>query len=172
MDVKEMSTREFNEMARDDLGRENKYKKQVFSTLREVCLYEGNSDLLYTFDLSGEVIKYEPKIDGKKQRFVFTMDKQTKKIIRKMVREANMPTIKMAICGVFCVVSVFGLIATYQADKVNKQVKKYEKTLPNWNDSIRLAKTDVDYQHAKNMREQQMLKIKHFKDSIRGKNGR
>jgi len=172
MDIKDMSVREFNEMARDALDRENKYKKQVFSLIREVRLYEGSSDLLYTFDLSGEVIKYEPKIDGKKQCFVFTMDKQTKKIIRKMVREENMPTIKMAMFGTVAIFSVFGLVAAYQTDRVKKQVKKYEQSLPNWNDSMRMAKTDVDFQHAKNMYEQQKLEIQHFKDSIRGKNDR
>ena len=62
------------------------------------------------------------------------------------------------------------------AAKINKEQQKtrnkqaqidaYAKSLPNYNDSIRLARTDAELQNAINRREQVRLKIAHFADSL------
>ena len=49
---------------------------------------------------------------------------------------------------------------------IQEQVEAYAATLPNYDDSIRLAKTDEELQNAINHREQARLKIAHFADSL------
>ena len=46
------------------------------------------------------------------------------------------------------------------------QIDAYAKSLPNYDDSIRLARTDAELQNAINRREQVRLKIAHFADSL------
>ena len=46
------------------------------------------------------------------------------------------------------------------------QIDAYAKSLPNYDDSIRLARTDAELQNAINRREQALLKIAHFADSL------
>ena len=50
---------------------------------------------------------------------------------------------------------------------IKAQVDEYAATLPNYNDSIRLAKTNEELQNAINRREQARLKIAHYGDSLR-----
>ncbi|MBO7656860.1 MAG: hypothetical protein J6S80_03990 [Alphaproteobacteria bacterium] len=49
---------------------------------------------------------------------------------------------------------------------IQEQVEAYAATLPNYDDSIRLAKTDEELQNAINHREQARLKIAHYNDSL------
>lgn len=172
-EISDMSNREFNEMARDALDQENKYRKQVLSTVDEIHLYDTNMQLIYTFRFWDKKIKYEIKTaDGKKQTLYFTMDKQTKKMIRKMLWDSKKSEI---IFFATCTLSLLLLVVAFNANKrqkIDEQVQEYKKSLPNWDDSIRMAKTDADLQRAMDRREQQLLKIEYFRDSLRGKTDR
>ena len=76
----------------------------------------------------------------------------------------------LAILVLSCTVGagVYGLdeLVNRKEKKVEKQVKIYEKTLPNWNDTIRLAETDEAVIRAINKREQSKLKVEHYRDSL------
>lgn len=50
---------------------------------------------------------------------------------------------------------------------IQDKIGAYATTLPNWNDSVRLARTDEELQRALNRREQAQLKIAHYADSLR-----
>lgn len=49
---------------------------------------------------------------------------------------------------------------------IQDEIDAYVATLPNWDDSVRLAKSDEDLQSALNRREQAQLKIAHYADSL------
>lgn len=50
---------------------------------------------------------------------------------------------------------------------IQDEIDAYVATLPNWDDSVRVARTDEELQRALNRREQERLKIAHFADSLR-----
>ena len=50
---------------------------------------------------------------------------------------------------------------------IQDEIDAYAATLPNWDDSVRLARNDEELQRALNHREQAQLKIAHFADSLR-----
>lgn len=56
--------------------------------------------------------------------------------------------------------------ASKQEWKKFEQFDAYIQTLPNYDDSIRLAKTQEELERALALREQQRLKIVHFRDSL------
>ena len=57
--------------------------------------------------------------------------------------------------------------AAVRNKEIKTQVDEYAASLPNYDDSIRLARTDEELQRALNRREQAQLKIAHFADSLR-----
>ncbi len=50
---------------------------------------------------------------------------------------------------------------------IQDEIDAYVATLPNWDDSVRMAKSDEDLQRALNRREQAQLKIAYYADSLR-----
>lgn len=60
--------------------------------------------------------------------------------------------------------------AEKREEATQAQVEAYAKTLPNYDDSIRLARTDAELQNAINHREQARLRIAHFADSLNAMN--
>jgi len=160
-----MTTKEFNEQARQALDDEEKYKKFVYTLIRQVQLQDEKYKNIYVFDLSRGRIKSE---SGK----YYTMDKETKKMVRRILYQHNKSTIHAMIFCVCCFLGVCGLFVLNNQEKINKQYKEYKQSLPNWNDSIRLAKTDEELRHAMDKRDQQVLQLKHYKDSLRGKSPR
>lgn len=64
---------------------------------------------------------------------------------------------------------IYGEIKTkrlLEKDAKRQQFDAYIQTLPNYDDSIRLATTQEELERALALREQQRLKIAHFRDSL------
>ena len=101
-------------------------------------------------------------------------EQEQKKERREKAKKINQG-VWMVIRPVAVVGGFLGLVMICAA-KINKEQQKtrnkqaqidaYAKSLPNYNDSIRLARTDAELQNAINRREQVRLKIAHFADSL------
>ena len=89
----------------------------------------------------------------------------------KKVNKETLANIKKSIAIVICVGGiVYGVTELHKiitnGKKNAKAIREYSATLPNYDDSIRLARTDAELQNAINRREQVRLKIVHFADSL------
>ena len=89
----------------------------------------------------------------------------------KKVNKETLVNIKKSIAIVICVgVIAYSVTELYKIIKEGKRnakaIREYSATFPNYDDSIRLAKTDEELQNAINHREQVRLKIVHFADSL------
>ena len=101
-------------------------------------------------------------------------EQEQKKERREKAKKINQG-VWMVIGPVVVVGGILG-VAMICAVKFNREEKKmknkqaqidaYAKSLPNYDDSIRLARTDAELQNAINRREQVRLKIAHFADSL------
>ena len=101
-------------------------------------------------------------------------EQEQKKERREKAKKINQG-VWMVIRPVAVVGGFLGLVMICAA-KINKEQQKtrnkqaqidaYAKSLPNYDDSIRLARTDAELQNAINRREQVRLKIAHFADSL------
>lgn len=89
----------------------------------------------------------------------------------KKVNKETMANIKKSIAIVICFGMIaYGVTELYKMVKTGKRnakaIREYSATFPNYDDSIRLARTDAELQNAINRREQVRLKIAHFADSL------
>lgn len=106
-------------------------------------------------------------------------DKVKKEQEQKKKRREKAKKIGQGVWMVILPVAVVGgflgavMICAVKFDREGKEIKNkqaqidaYAKSLPNYDDSIRLARTDAELQNAINRREQVRLKIAHFADSL------
>lgn len=89
----------------------------------------------------------------------------------KKVNKETLANIKKSIAIVICFGMIaYGITELYKMVKTGKRnvkaIREYSATFPNYDDSIRLARTDAELQNAINRREQVRLKIAHFADSL------
>ena len=97
--------------------------------------------------------------------------KERREKIKKINQGVWMVVLPVAVIGGIICAVVLGAAVKIDADNkkiYNKkaQIDAYAKSLPNYDDSIRLARTDAELQNAINRREQVRLKIAHFADSL------
>lgn len=57
--------------------------------------------------------------------------------------------------------------AIHKEEMIQKQIKEYMQTFPNYEDSIRAARTPAELKKARENNRQAHLKIIHFSDSLR-----
>ena len=115
------------------------------------------------------------------------VDKEKRKIARRekraQVKENAQYAAEVALRGVgyaalagtcICVASVVVVGVLYGLDrwahdkqyKIDKQVQEYKLTLPDWNDSVVRATDDESLRRALDKREQALVQVEHFRDSL------
>jgi len=159
-------TQRINEQVRRLLSRRSaKYSRYITETI-----------LLYSDEKNSFRLNWEECTIGSSFGKYYQMDSKTQQLIQDTVykhpsRSGCLNTlILFAAFGITCLV-VWVVKGNKKINTVEQQIQKYEQTLQNWNDSIRLARTDGELQRAINRREQAELNLKHFRDSLYLVNG-
>lgn len=148
------------------------------------CEHEGRAawhfklddgTLVYVLYKTKGIIYNGKLYDMDEQNKLLVLKKQQRREIRNEKREDLKNDASEFSYVVLCGLVLGGVIVggwcignkVVQRHKVNKQTSEYRETLPNWNDSIRLAETDEELANAINRREQAELKVKHYRDSLK-----
>ena len=145
-------------------------KTMLFIDNKEIYISENSGDVVaWVYQMQEDTAKLALSVYDK----VKTQQEQKKK------HREKIKTINKGVWMVVLPVAVFGgiigavVLGAIKIDADNKkiynkkvQIDAYAKSLPNYDDSIRLARTDAELQNAINRREQVRLKIAHFADSL------
>ena len=103
----------------------------------------------------------------KKQRKVHTTDEERRASREELTYNIIMWTI---IFGVIFGFSQIDVYKTKKEAKLKSQIEAYVKNFPNYDDSIRVAKTNEELQRTINRREQVQMNIAHYADSLYARN--
>lgn len=155
------------------------YSPHTLSLGNKIRLFIDDNEI-HIADNAGDVFSWVYKMDFDTVKLaLLAYDKVKKKYENTQKLRAVIQKKFAPVLAVGCAVGawVFLFFAVYRIDKprrdaekrkeaIQAQVDAYAKTLPNYDDSIRLARTDTELQNALNRREQARLRIAHFADSL------
>jgi len=148
-------------------------KTMLFIDTKEIHISENSGDVFaWVYQMQDDTAKLALSVYDKVK-----IQQEQKKKHRDARKAFIAKNYSMFVAGVaVCVVGGFvwlawlagkpERVAKAREKAIQDQVDAYAATLPNYEDSIRLARTDAELQNAINRREQTRLKIAHFADSL------
>ena len=145
-------------------------KTMLFIDKNEIYISEKPGDVFaWVYTMADDTAKLALSVYDK-VKTEQEQKKQHREKAKKINRKAWMVVLPVGAAAAIIWAMVFCArqVAAEQEKAHNKkvQIDAYAKSLPNYDDSIRLARTDIELQNAINRREQARLKIAHFADSL------
>ena len=168
----------------------NKTVRALFQQYKKKVKYGDFGLLTITDDANGMFQRHALSIEGKSSRLLiedkqilhngklYPMDEETLAMVQTFLDKQKKKSARRKITVGVLVVLGCGAFIIFAVNRCNRFVKdngkkaraiqEYAKTLPNYNDSIRLVQPndEAELQRLFRLREQNELKIKHFADSI------
>ena len=145
-------------------------KTMLFIDNKEIHISENSGDVFaWVYQMQDDTAKLALSVYDKVKKEQEQKKKHREKT-KKTIQGVWFVCLPVAVFGGILGAVVLGIVKI-DADRkkiYNKktQIDAYAKSLPNYEDSIRLARTDAELQNAINRREQTRLKIAHFADSL------
>jgi len=145
-------------------------KTMLFIDKKEIHISENSGDVFaWVYQMQDDTAKLALSVYDK-VKIQQEQKKKRREKTKKTIQGVWFVCLPVAVVGgIVCAVVLCAVKIDADNKKIyNKkaQIDAYAKSLPNYDDSIRLARTDAELQNAINRREQVRLKIAHFADSL------